>query len=403
MTPQLHLLRRLAVCLVALSSCGSFQAFAGQTSRSTTPTSVIITTGGTYSGTWSSNDPNTPAVTINTDQPVTLQNATITGRGDLIVVNGNYGAHVTVQNVTGTALDPGVSGLQRGAFLRATKAASLQVTHCSMAGVSFGVQVLYSAMQTLTISENLASELEDRASDGNGGLLSTRPSLGHFLMLNQVIAPAGADLGWNQVMNTVGESSTEDVISIFKSEGSPSAPILVHDNYLEGYSSTTTPSYTGVGIIADGDGQVPDTGNVLIENNQMVHTAGSGVEIATGYNVAVKQNRVVSCGKDAAGDWIAMPFVNAVVVWNYYGTSVFLNNTVQATQGGMVRPSSTGTAQVADLWSASTGLNATDVLGPNQFTDPCVVSGEGSSAEDAERNFWQGKLAAAHITPGATP
>ena len=402
MKTQFHF-RHLAACLTLLLSCGCTRAFAGQMSSSKAPTNFVITTGGTYSGRWTSNDPNTPAVFINTDQPVTIQNSTITGRGNLIVVNGNYGAHVTLQNVTGTALDPGVYGTQRGSFVRATKTASLQVTHCSMYGVSFGVQVLYSTMQTLTVSENLASELEDRASDGEGGLLTSRPSLGHFLMLNQVTAPLGGDIGWNQIIDTVGESSTEDVINIYKSQGSTARPIVVHDNYLEGYSSTTAESYTGTGIIADGDGQVPDTANVLIENNEMVHAAGSGVEIATGNNVAVKANRVVSCGMDASGNWIAMPFVNAIVVWNYYGTAEFVNNTVQGTQGGMLRPSSTGAVEVADLWAATSQLNATDTLGPNQFTDPCLVNGQVNlGAEDAERSFWQSKLAAARIVPGSS-
>lgn len=400
MTRQFSFGRRPAVVAFALLFFSSFQAFATSSSTSTAPTNLVITTGGTYSGNWASNDPAVPAVYVNTDQPVTIQNATVTGRGDLIVVNGNYGAHVTVQNVTGTALDPGVRGAQRGSFVRATKAVALQVTHCSMYGVSFGVQVLYSTMQSLSVSANVASELEDRASDGQGGLLVSRPSLGHFVMLNQVVAPA-ADISWNQVVDTVGQSSTEDVINLYKAQGLPGSPIRVHDNYLEGYSSTTSPQYTGVGIITDGDGKLPDTANVVIASNEMVHAAGSGIEIATGSNIAVTQNRVVSCGVDSAGNWIAMPFVNAIVVWNYYGSLAMVNDTVQGTFGGMVRPSDTGAPEVADIWSRSSDLNATDTLGPNQFTDPCLVNGQlNLNAEATERAYWQTKLKAARISPG---
>lgn len=400
MTSQMYLGRRLAACTFALLFCCSSKSFAGQSAAPAAQGNLVITTGGTYSGNWSSNDPATPAVYVNTDQPVTILNSTVSGRGDLIVVNGNFGAHVSVQNVSGTALDPGVAGAQRGSFVRATKAASLQVTHCTMTGVSYGVQVLYSAMQTLTLSYNVASQLEDRASDGQGGFLTQRPSLGHFIMLNQVAA-AGGDIGWNQVVDTVGQSSTEDVISLFKAQGSPGSPIQVHDNYLEGYSSPNTAQYTGAGIITDGDGKLLDPANVVISGNQMVHAAGSGVEIAAGSNIYVSGNRVVSCGMDAAGNWIMAPFANAVVVWNYYGSLGFLNNSVQGTFGGLIRPSAAGTPQAADLWVRTADLNVTDTMGTNQFTDPCLAGGQVNlNAEAAERSYWQSKLAAAHLAPG---
>ena len=363
----------------------------------------MITQGGTYSGTWSSNDPKTPAVTIETDQPVTLQNASLSGRGDLIEIYGNLGANVTIENVTGTALDPGGSGLQRGAFVLASKVNSLQVRHCSMSGVSFGIKLVYSLAQSLVLSENKADDLEDRASDGKGGLLSARPTLGHFINLIGVVAPHGADISWNEVLGTIGTGSTEDVINLYKSQGTASMPIHVHDNYLEGYSSVTTPSYTGTGIIADGDGKAPDTAYTLIENNEIVHVAGSGIEIATGHDNTVKTNRLVSCGQDASGNWFAMPFANAVVVWNYYGSGTFFNNSVEGTMGGFLRPSATGAPQVADLWVRTSDVNFTDNLGHNSFTDPCLVHGQVNlDAEAAERGVWANKLASAGISPGAT-
>ncbi len=365
---------------------------------------ITITRGGSYTGIWQSNDPTVPAVRIATDDPVTLHDAVISGRGDLIEVTGtSKGANLTVSNVTGTALDPGVAGLQRGSFLSARKIVSLNVQHCTMIGVSFGVKVLSSTLSALTISKNSGSNLEDRTSDGSGGLTTTRPDLGHFIFLNQSSVPAGADIGWNQMINNVGSSSVEDVINIYKSQGASGSPIHVHDNYLEGYSSPSSPRYTGTGIIADGNSASPVTAFVTIEANQMVHAAGSGVEIANGHDITVRNNHVVSCGKDAQGHWIAMPFINGIVVWNYYGAPQFFNNTVQGTRGGMVRPAADGTPAIADLWARSTDLNATDSMGPNAFTDPCMASGQlPSQAEDAERSYWAAKLASAGIVPGDT-
>lgn len=366
-----------------------------------TPGHLVITHGGAYSGTWTSNDPTIPAVEIATDEPVILHDSILTGRGDLIDIHGEIGADVTVRNVTGTALDPGLAGLQRGSFLSAQTVARLRVKHCSMFGVSYGIRVVQSTLSSLVVAKNLARELEDRASDGQGGLQTSRPSLGHFLFLDGVMAPSGANIGWNQVVDTIGESSTEDVFNIFKSQGSPGMPIQVHDNYMEGYSSSTTASYTGTGLIADGDSAAPVTAYVSFTDNQVVHAAGSGVEIAAGHDILAKNNRVVSCGMDATGKWFAMPFINAVVIWNYYAAPEFHNIVVTGTYGGMLKPDSENLPVTGDIWARTSDLDATDSYKGNNFNDPCLVnSAVNPGAEDAERSFWLTKLAAHGITPG---
>ena len=396
--------------LTAIMGCDASTSFSGggntssnaSDSGSTATGPLTITKGGSYSGTWTSDDPNVSAVSISTNEAVTLHDAVLTGRGDLIDINGTgSGANVIVKNVTGTALDPKVAGMQRGAFLKASDVAVLDVQHCSISGASYGIEVVSSTASKLKIAKNVGSDLEDRASDGAGGLLAIRPSLGHFIFLNGVSAPAGADVSWNELVNTIGESSTEDVINIFKSQGAKGTPIRVHDNYMEGYSSTTTASYTGSGLIADGDGNEPVTAFVHFNSNQMVHTAGSGLEIAVGHNIVARNNRVVSCGIDSAGNWFAMPFVNAVVVWNYYGAPDFGDITVEGTGGGVLRPSATDQPMIVDVWARTSDLNATDSINSNAFTDPCLQNGQlYLQAEDDERAAWAAKLAAASITPG---
>lgn len=133
----------------------------------------------------------------------------------------------------------------------------------------------------------------------------------------------------------------------------------------------------------------------------MVHTAGSGVEIAGGHDILARNNRVVSCGIDAEGKWFAMPYVNAIVLWNYYGAPDFNNNIVTGTQGGVVRPSAQGIPMIADLYVRTPDLNPSDGSNANFFNDPCFVNGNlYLQAEDDERAFWRAKLAAASITPG---
>jgi hypothetical protein len=372
---------------------------------------ITITAGGTYSGTWTSNDPSTAAVTITTDDPVTLENSTITSRGTLIRLSGvSTGANVTIENVSGTALDPGVSGMQRGSFIVASKINSLIVRNCTMTGVSFGVNAVSSTVSTLQIDNNLAVNLEDRASDGQGGLLPKEPYYGHFVILSAISAPSGAEIAWNQVMQTMGQSSTTDVINIYRSQGAPGLPIWVHDNYIQGSSSPDFPNnFSGVGIIADGGKAAPVTAYALFQNNQIVHTAGSGVSIDNGHDVTATGNRVVSCGQDASGNWYAAPFANAVSIWDSYGSgpSLFYNNTVTDSAGGLVRPNSSGNPMAADFWGSSLSMtypgNSTS---GNDFTNSCLANGAVNgqlnlAAEAAELSYWTAKVTAANQQIGS--
>jgi hypothetical protein len=248
----------------------------------------------------------------------------------------------------------------------------------------------------LNISNNLAIHLEDRESNGQGGLLAARPDLGHFIILNAVSIPHGAQIGWNKLVNTIGDDSTEDVINLYKSQGTAATPIVVHDNYMEGYSSTTTPSYSGSGVIADGNQTAPFTAFALFENNDMVHTAGSGVDISSGHNIVATGNRVVSCGLNTNGTWFAMPFANAVSIWNYYGSAQFDNNTISGTVGGLVRPGSSGSAIIADSWINPPDAANGNTLSSEAFANPCIVNSQvNMQAETAERNYWSSKVAAA--------
>lgn len=364
---------------------------------------LVITKGGTYAGHWSSDDPKVAAVTIRTADPVLLRDSTVTGRGNLIVVDAN--ANVTIRNVTGTALDPGVTGASRGAFVLASGFRALTVDHCTITGATFGIKAVGAQPATLVITNNRAINLEDRASDGHGGLLNQRPRLGHFVILDHVVAAQGAEIAWNQDVQAIGATSTEDAINIYESSGSPAHVIHVHDNYLEG-ESTAVPGkkYTGTALIADGSNtaNAAPTAWVLFENNQIVATAGTGVGIAYGHDVTARNNRIVSCGVDASGHPYAWG-ANAVVIWNYYKSPQFKNNVITGTTGGMAAPISSGQPHADNAWrSPDNHPDPSNTIRDSKFTDPCIVNGKVNlQAEDAERVAWTAKLAAAHQTVGA--
>jgi hypothetical protein len=383
-------------------TCGSTSSTANVVVTAQQPAGPIeITSGGTYSGNWNSTDPSTPAVKIRTDQPVILQDSTLSGPGTLIDLSGvSTGANVTIENVTGTALDPGIAGSQRGAFVNARTVASLVVKNCTIIGASFGVQLAGGTPSTLEILNNKASNLEDRASDGQGGFLASRPSLGHFVIFNNVSAPAGAEIAWNQDVQTIGQSSTEDVINIYNSQGSQGHPITVHDNYMEGSSSPVINGhYTGTALITDGSGTngAEPTAFVHFENNEVVATAGTGVGIAAGHDITADANRIVSCGMTSSGNWYAWG-ANGIVIWNYYNSTQFYNNTITGTVGGMVGPGTNDAPTVFDVWANPPDmLDPGNSVGGNDFTNPCLTGGViNLQAEDAERAYWAAKISAAN-------
>lgn len=382
-------------------ACGASTASASVVvSAQQQSTPITITSGGTYSGNWVSSDPSTPAVTIKTNEAVILHDSVLSGRGDLIKISGSStGANVTVENVTGTALDPGVSGSMRGAFINASSVASMTVENCSMTGVSFGIKLTASQPSVLQILNNSAINLEDRASDGNGGFLASRPAVGHFVLLNSITAANGAEIAWNKIVQSIGNSSIEDVINLYNSQGSAAHPISVHDNYMEGASSPVYNShYTGTALITDGStasGKQP-TAYVIFEDNQIVATAGTGIGIAAGHDIQATGNRVVSCGITPSGTWYAWG-ASAIVIWNYYASTEFYNNTITTTSGGMVGPGSGNTGKAYDIWVATTSVDGPNLsTGGNNFTDPCLTSsGISLQAEEDERTYWTQKVASA--------
>ena len=362
---------------------------------------IVIKTGGIYQGDWVSTDPAIPAISVQTDQPVVIENSTVTGPGNLIVAMGSSGANLTVQNVTGTALNPQVAGKARGAFVVAYVMNSLTVQNCTMSGTRFGIKLGFSTASSVHILNNQAFNLEDRASDGNGGLGTTRPQLGHFVYFYQVSATSGAEIGWNQLVQTIGQSSVDNAIELYKSHGTSAAPILVHDNYVEGMSSPAATFYVSSGYAATGDNTSMESSYIHFLSNQVVHTAGSGLTISNGHDITAEANRIVSCGQDN-GAWDDEAGVYAIALWNHSASSAFYNNTITSTAGGLIIPNTVNKPAIADVQANPIDLQtASNSVSGNLFTDPCLVGGAlNLSAEDAERAFWQNKLSINNQTIG---
>ena len=179
-------------------------------------------------------------------------------------------------------------------------------------------------------------------------------------------------------------------------------PIWVHDNYIEGNSSLPIGpglAYSGAALITDGDASPSSkpTAYVLFTTNEVVATAGAGIDIAYGHDVTAKENRIVSCGMKKNYDWYAWG-ASAIEIANYYGAPNFYNNTISGTVGGMLGIGATPhAATVHDIWvNPPDMLDSSNSVADNSFSDPCLSGKKVDlNAEDEERSYWAAKIVAA--------
>jgi hypothetical protein len=200
-------------------------------------TTITITEGGTYSGEWQSLDPGAPAVRIDTDEPVVIENAVIRSRGHLIMAMDE--ADVMVRNSRGYGLNPDVEGRAPGRFFASSgRFARVVLENNYLEGTS-GIY-LHDARansvsgQTVEILRNRVKNIDGRHSNGAGGFSRTGYDAVQFVQLNGVRGLQSAEIAWNQIINKPGESRVEDNISVYLSSGVPHHPIRIHNNYIQG-------------------------------------------------------------------------------------------------------------------------------------------------------------------------
>lgn len=373
---------------------------------------IVITRGGTYSGTWESFDPHRPAVTIRTSQPVTIINSTLRGRGDLIASAVDH-VKLTVKNTKGYGQNPNVSGRAPGRFVDVEAFDNIDLEGNFLEGTS-GIYVGryagdHTSGKTVRVLHNRAHNIDGRKSNGSaGGWMNfnsrQRISDGHwedgyvdaqFVQVAESQRLVGAEIAWNEVVNDPGNSRVEDNISIYKSSGTSASPIRIHDNYIRG-AYTIAPgkssyhdatwrydwSYSGGGIML-GDGKGATAGDdpafVKAYDNQVVSTTNYGIAIAAGHDMEAHNNRVISAGVLADGTKIAQQNVG-VYVWDSYhaGASRFYHNTARANVSGWVSGSHRN-----DWWSPTSGLLSGNVHWSGSIS---------RTTESAEWNRWLAKL-----------
>jgi hypothetical protein len=361
---------------------------------------LVITRGGTYSGTWSSDDGSVPVVVIKTAEPVVIENSTLRGRGHLIVSTARH-ADITIRNVRGFGM--GVAGVNAagqspGRFASIERFDRVVIENCLLEATA-GIYLLdylgdRTPPRTVRIVRNRAKNIDGRKSDGNGGLLPDEHELVQFVQLDKVRHVPGIEIAWNEVINEPGNSAVEDNISIYLSSGTRESPIHIHDNFIRGaypLDAARASEYSGGGImLGDGVGQTPadDPSFVLASDNQVLDTVNYGIAISAGHDNSIVRNRVISTGLLPDGQHIAAQNTGAYI-WDSYkaGKQHFFNNSGQQNLIGWIKAD----GDRNDWWTPDAAVWAHNLNWPEPIAADVYAQ---------EWRRWQAKLASQRVTVG---
>ena len=368
---------------------------------------LVISKGGTYSGNWESTDPNVPAVSVQTGEPVVIENSNLRGPGNMIAGSGN---RLTVRNSRGYGVRPQQAGLATGNFVHLGKVISLDVENNSTEHLGLVYLNLYAgnagAGDTVKILRNKVRNVDGRRSDGAGGYKIAGEQgqvVAHAVIFNWIERVPGVDIGWNEIVNEPGNSMVSDNINMYASSGTPGSPILIHDNYVQGGYNPDPANdkvYSGGGILV-GDGKMDDPldfGYARVFNNQVVTTTNYGIAIAGGVHQEMDNNRVLASGYLPDGRPIAAQNIG-IYVWDINGQArksppTYGDNNVHDNLVGWMKPRSDGTVYNSATYFPSCNVN-------NSSCSNNTRQDVSPSMEHAEYPRWQNKLKAASVSVGA--
>src|SRR5215211_3758946 len=302
---------------------------------------ITITAGGTCTGCWQSNTFDTPAVTVDTTSPVIIQNSGIKA-GGFKVASGVGNTDITIRHSYFYGENPDVPGESTEYAVNVIGPQNLVVEHSHFEQTT-GVKVydMFAPRSGgITVRYNTAHNIDARTSNGSGGY-DGGYALRQFFQTDHAVG-VPVEVAWNQIINDPGNSAVEDNINLYLSRGTPSSPINIHDNYIDGaFPAGARPggsvgSYTGSGILC-GDGVVNTESEtpayLYCHDNQVVDSLNVGVGAANGHNIELARNRTVG---DADGislsswDGVGMYCINMNNAPSYMWFSNTIHDNVSA-------------------------------------------------------------------------
>ncbi len=361
---------------------------------------VVITKGGTYSGNWSSSNPDTPAVKVLTSEPVLIQNCKIQSKGDGIWSLG-VDSNLTIRNCLGQGLNPNISGRKKGNFINVGNFSQVTMEKNTINSFGTGVRALnYGSSatefryQTVIIRYNVFNNTDGRISNGQGGYLTDLEGAGGNAVGLNTLLSANVEIAWNAVVNQPYKSNVEDLISTYHSSGTQTNPIIIHDNYLQGgYAPDPKANVAYSGAMINISDCPEDIGYISVYNNQIVSFENSGILISGGHDIRVHDNRIISAQKAPDGTILGGIWRTGLVLWDYYnsGSSKFYNNQMFNNSVNVVNKD----GYLNQAYLPSLG-------GSNQVTGTTDPLGHLATQADLtdEYNYWTQKISALGLKLG---
>ncbi|NDP20092.1 MAG: T9SS type A sorting domain-containing protein [Paludibacter sp.] len=259
--------------------------------------------GSTYSGSYEVSAP----IVLTGASNLTISNLQITNPG------GNC---ITLTNCTNITIQNCKLGPSKGEGVSIENCNNITVVNCTMELIRTGVYA--QASTGVKVNYNDVKNI-----------LGPMPR-GQMVQFNDV---SGADnsISFNVAENIAGQSATEDVISLYMSNGTELSPIKVAGNWIRGGG----PSVSGGGIMTGDNGG----SYVLVENNILVNPGQYGLSVAGGHHITIRNNKVYSQ---------KFTFANiGLVAWNQYSfasySNTIMNNEINYTNNNGV---------INNMWNA---------------------------------------------------
>lgn len=194
---------------------------------------------------------------------------------------------------------------------------------------------------------------------------------GQAVQFNQC-SGAGNAINNNMIENIAGQSSTQEVVSCYKTNGTAASPVQVNGNWILGAG----PSVTSGGL------QLGDNGGSYISasNNIIVGSGAVGLSVSGGDHIVVTNNTVYSPATSISNAGVSVwgqagyPVTNCTVSNN----KIKFFNKSGAENDKWIGPSTpTPTGWAANTWGASidASILPASIITPTAATVPLTVAG----------------------------
>lgn len=342
---------------------------------------IVITTGGTYSGSYSS-------VEIVTSQRVILDKAKFRGNDeDGLVHSLNVAVDLEMRNCVGTATN--TTGDTRALVLDG--------------GFKRLVMENNDFVDTAGCWFHSSSPTEMRIQRNRFHNITTRNAAGgDFVQALQFdkVWGGNVDIGWNEIYNQPGKSQCEDTINFFACGGTVDNLWRVHDNCILGawpYPANSM-DYSGGGIMhGDSDGCYIET-----FNNVILGTSNYGLSIVGGIGFNIHDNIVVGSGYLPDGTKLASSANGGPVglaMWSNNGSGVPPKNCKMSNNKvGWWKPLRGASGSRNDWWLPNVGKDGNVATGNTSYPRSGALT---YADEIKEYDAWRARAVSAGVTIGA--